>query len=84
MLNTGAELERCLPFLQKDDGAHLLLQCQAVVVGLWHLSDPAPVTRQVLALPEMQAFEIDFDHELRQMLAVLLINQAKAQKEPSV
>jgi AcrR family transcriptional regulator len=84
MLNTGAELERCLPSLQKGKGAHLLLQCQAVVVGLWHLSDPAPVTRQVLALPEMQAFGIDFDHELRQMLAALLINQANAQKEPTV
>jgi AcrR family transcriptional regulator len=72
MLHTGAELERCLPFLKAGEGAHLLMQCQAIVVGLWHLSDPAPVTKQVLELPEMRAFEVDFDREFRQMLLALL------------
>lgn len=72
MLRTGAELERCLPFLKPGQGAHLLMQSQAIVVGLWHLCDSAPVVKQVFALPEMRAFEVDFDHELRQILQALL------------
>jgi len=77
MLQTGAELERCLPFLETGEGAHLLMQCQAIVVGLWHLSDPAPMSKQVLALPEMRAFQVDFDQEFRQMLSALLNSLAQ-------
>lgn len=76
MLHTGAELERCLPFLNPGEGAHLLMQCQAIVVGLWHLCDPAPMSKQVIALPEMRAFQVDFDHEFRQMFMALLNNLA--------
>jgi AcrR family transcriptional regulator len=72
MLQTGAELERCLPFLQAGEGAHLLMQSQAIVIGLWHLCDAAPVCRQVFMLPEMRVFEVDFDREFRQMLTALL------------
>lgn len=72
MLHTGAELERCLPSLKTGEGAHLILQCQAIVVGLWHLSDPSPVVKQVISLPEMRSFEIDFDHEFCQILMALL------------
>ena len=72
MLQTGAELERCLPFLKTGEGAHLLMQSQALVVGLWHLCDSAPVVKQVFALPEMRAFQIDFDQEFRQILTALL------------
>jgi AcrR family transcriptional regulator len=72
MLQTGAELERCLPFLKAGQGAHLLMQSQAIVVGLWHLCDSAPVVKQVLALPELRAFEVDFDQEFRQLLTALL------------
>jgi AcrR family transcriptional regulator len=75
--HTGAELERCLPFLKTGDGAHLILQCQAIVVGLWHLSDPSPVVKQVISLPEMRAFQVDFDREFRQILAALLKNPAR-------
>lgn len=78
LLQTGAELERCLPFLKTGEGAHLLMLCQAIVVGLWHLSDPAPVLKQVLALPEMRAFEVDFDREIRQMLTALINGLAKS------
>jgi AcrR family transcriptional regulator len=72
MLQTGAELERCLPFLEAGQGAHILMQSQAIVVGLWHLCDPAPVVKQVFALPEMRAYEVDFDQEFRQLLTALL------------
>lgn len=83
MLRTGTELERCLPFLKPGEGAHLLMQCQALVVGLWHLTDPSPVVRQVLALPEMQAFKGDFDQEIRQMLTNLLNGLAIGRNAPS-
>lgn len=72
MTRTGAALEACLPFLGRGEGASLLMQCQALVVGLWHLTDPAPVVKQVFEQPEMQAFRIDFHSEFRRMLAALL------------
>lgn len=72
LAQTGAQLERCLPFLAAGGGAHLLLQCQAIVVGLWHLSDPAPVVQEVFAEPEMHVFDLNFDREFRQMLTALL------------
>jgi AcrR family transcriptional regulator len=72
LAQTGAQLERCLPFLSVGEGAHLLLQCQAIVVGLWHLSDPAPVVRDVFAEPAMHVFDLDFDREFRAMLTALL------------
>ncbi|MGQ0602194.1 MAG: TetR family transcriptional regulator [Anaerolineales bacterium] len=72
LAQTGAQLERCLPFLAAGGGAHLLLQCQAIVVGLWHLSDPAPVVQEVFVEPEMHLFDLNFDREFRQMLTALL------------
>ncbi len=70
---TGALLERRLPFLAAGEGARLLLRCQALVVGLQHLADPAPVMRQVLAEPGMALFDIELKRELNATLRALLL-----------
>lgn len=72
MARTGNALERCLAFLQPGEGAHLLMQCQALLVGFWHLADPAPVICEVLKRPEMQVFKVDFEQEFHQALLALL------------
>ena len=76
LARTGALLERALGFLQPGEGAHLLMQLEALVIGLRHLADTAPVVRQLMTIPEMSAFEVDFDTEFRQM-ALLLFNGMK-------
>jgi AcrR family transcriptional regulator len=72
LARTGALLERALGFLQPGEGAHLLMQLEALVIGLRHLADAAPVVRQLMTIPEMSAFDVDFDAEFRQMALAML------------
>lgn len=68
---TGVLLEECLTFLAPGEGARLLLSCDALVIGLWHLSDPAPVVRQVLREPELAVFAIQFTAALGPLIQAL-------------
>lgn len=79
LARTGALLERDLDFLQPGEGAHLLLQLEALVIGLRHLADAAPMVRQIMILDEMRVFEVDFDREFRQMALALLRGLEKNQ-----
>ena len=72
LARTGALLERALGFLQPGEGAHLLMQLEALVIGLRHLADAAPVVRQLMTLEEMRAFDVDFDAEFRQLALAML------------
>ena len=72
LAHTGALMERALDFLRPGDSAHLLLQLEALVIGLRHLADAAPVVRQLMTLDDMRAFDVDFDRELRQLTLVML------------
>lgn len=78
---TGALLERCLPFLHAGEGAHVLLQCDAMVIGFWHLADAAPVVQQVLQQPELLLFEIRFVSELSTAMQALLYGLEKVAQE---
>jgi AcrR family transcriptional regulator len=81
LARTGGLLEDRLPApgggaaLPGGAGAQFLLRLHALIVGLRHLSDPSPVVRQVLSLPEMQGFVVDFDTELSEMITALLQGQ---------
>ncbi len=77
---TGALLEHCLPFLAAGQGAHLLLQSHALVIGLWHLSDPAPVVKQALQQPELHMFEIHFTTEFSTALRALFYGLERTAK----
>ncbi|HEV2654500.1 MAG TPA: TetR family transcriptional regulator [Ktedonobacteraceae bacterium] len=72
MTQTGTQLERCLPFLASGTGTHLLLQSHAMVIGFWHLSDPAPVVREALQRPELRVFDLQFAPEFSNALQALL------------
>ncbi len=69
---TGLLLEQCLPFLLPGKGASLLLQSHALVIGLWHLSDPAPIVQQALQQPALRMFEVHFALEFSTALQALL------------
>jgi AcrR family transcriptional regulator len=72
MLRTGGLLEQTLPFLSAGEGARLLMQFQALVIGLQHLTNPAPAVQQVISAPALQVFQVDFDREFRSMAFALL------------
>lgn len=71
-VRTGESLERHLPFLAPGEGAWLLLQIHAIVVGWWLLADPAPVVRQALREPDLRPLEIQFAREFSRTLRALL------------
>lgn len=68
---TGELLEGRLPFLEPGTGSHLLLQSYALVIGLWHLSDPAPVVQEALQRPELGVFRMEFGREFSAALQAL-------------
>jgi AcrR family transcriptional regulator len=78
--DTGARLERSLPFLQMGQGAHVILQCQALVVGLWHLADPSPIASKVIEKEGLTAFKLDFHLEFQNILTSLLYGIEKQSK----
>ncbi|HEY9838988.1 MAG: TetR family transcriptional regulator [Candidatus Sericytochromatia bacterium] len=66
------KLEQALPVLESGDGARLLLNLHAIVIGLEQMAPTGPVLKDVLARPELSFLEQDFKTELEQMLVRLL------------
>jgi len=60
---------------------HLLLRINALVIGLQHLANPAPLVRNVLYEPDMQLFAIHFADEFSEMLDALLCGRACAAQD---
>lgn len=61
LLHTGARLDKELDFLVPGQGAQMLLQIYAIVIGVQHLTNPAPVVRQILEQdPTLDLFNVDF------------------------
>lgn len=77
MAGTASLLERRVPELGPGGGARFLLRLDALVIGLWHLADPAPPVRAVLGEPGMEPFVVDFDVELAAMVRALLAGQPR-------
>ncbi|MGO9612720.1 MAG: TetR/AcrR family transcriptional regulator [Dissulfurispiraceae bacterium] len=74
---TGRLIERCLPFLLENDGARFLLHLQVLLIGLVQLSRPSPIVKQVIEAEGMEVFQLNYEENLSDMLA-LLINGMKA------
>ena len=65
----GIRIEELYPRLREGEGAALLMNCYALIVGLWQQADVPLSLRAVMHRPEMQIFKIDFE---RQLSAALL------------
>ena len=76
MQATGALLEKHLPFLQPGQGAQLLLDIDALVIGLQHLAEPSGVMREVLQDEELTLFRVDLQQRLLDTLSTLLMGLA--------
>jgi AcrR family transcriptional regulator len=68
MTTTATLLERSVPALKPGHGARFLLRLDVLVIGLWHLADPAS---PVCAVRE-EPFAVDFAAELAAMVRALL------------
>lgn len=76
----GARIEALYPGLKPGEGAVLLMNSYAMIVGLWQLADPPLSLRPVMHRPEMQIFRLDFE---RQLTAALLdLWEAAARRKP--
>ena len=51
--------------------ARLFIQSYAALLGLWQLAEPPTSCRPILALPELQALNVSFADEVRDVLNVL-------------
>jgi len=65
----GARIEALYAGLKAGEGAALLMNCYALILGLWQLADVPVSLRAIMHRPEMQIFRIDFE---RQLTAALL------------
>jgi len=60
----GMRIEQLYPRLGKGEGAALLMNCYALIVGLWQQADVPVSLRSVMHRPEMQIFKIDLEKQL--------------------
>jgi len=65
----GRRIEELYPGLSGGEGAALLTNCYAMIIGLWQQTDPPLCLRKVMQRPEMAIFRIDFE---KQLVAALL------------
>lgn len=65
----GTRIEALYAGLKAGEGAALLMNCYALILGLWQLADVPVSLRAIMHRPEMQIFRIDFE---RQLTAALL------------
>ena len=64
----GGRIEQLYPGLKRGEGAVLLMNNYAMIVGLWQLADPPLSLRPVMERPEMRIFKIDFEKQLNAAL----------------
>ncbi len=75
---TGPLLEACLPHLEAGEGIRLLLHTHALVIGLKHMAEPAPIVNQVLDNEaDLGVLKIDFSGEFFTILMALIQKQTK-------
>jgi len=60
----GARIEQLYPGLRPGEGAALLMNSYALIIGLWQQADTPQSLRAVMDRPEMAIFKIDFEKQL--------------------
>lgn len=60
----GGRIEEIFPGLQPGEGAALLTNCYALIIGLWQQADPPRCLRKIMHRPELAVFRIDFEAQL--------------------
>ncbi len=71
-LRTARNLEHRLPFLSPGQGLELVFQIHVLVLGVWQVSDPAPVVKDLLKAPGLHIFDIPFRPFFERSLMALI------------
>lgn len=66
--NTGALLEQRLTFLAPGQGKRCVMYCHSIMIGLWQWCDNAPAVQQIMQHTTLQAYNLQFTHELSSLL----------------
>jgi AcrR family transcriptional regulator len=64
----GGRVERLYPALRPGEGAALLVNSYALIVGLWQQADIPAVLRRAMARPDLKVFRVDFASQLERAL----------------
>ena len=64
----GERVEALYAGLRPGEGAALLVNSYALIIGLWQQADTPAVLRDAMRRPEMKIFRIDFEKQLEQAL----------------
>jgi AcrR family transcriptional regulator len=64
----GERIEALYPGLQRGEGAALLMNSYALIIGLWQQADTPRVLRRAMQRPEMAIYRIDFPRQLEAAL----------------
>jgi len=75
----GEHIEQLYPGLRPGEGAALLINSYAFLIGLWQQADPPLSLRPLMHRPEMRVFRIDFEKQLT--AALLDLWEAAARKK---
>jgi AcrR family transcriptional regulator len=60
----GRRIEELYPGLKAGEGAALMMNSYAMIIGLWQQADPPLSLRPVMNRPELRIFRIDFEKQL--------------------
>jgi AcrR family transcriptional regulator len=72
LARVGQQWERHLTFLDRGEGARLLLRVHAMALGFAQLADPSSTLRKVQEQPGMELYDIDFRTSLLESVELLL------------
>lgn len=72
LIAAGAAVEAVVPHFPPGAGIRFLLQMDALVIGLWQMSSPAPLVARLLEEPHLRPMKVDFARELTNGLRALL------------
>jgi len=72
VISAAEALETAVPGLGVGNGVRFLLQLDALVIGLWQMSSPAPVVARLLDEPHLRPLRVEFARELALGLRALL------------
>jgi AcrR family transcriptional regulator len=73
----GKRIEHHYPGLRRGEGAALLLNCYALIVGLWQQADPPRILQGMLDRPELAILRFDFEKQLKAALLDLWESAAR-------
>lgn len=72
LVELGGMVEDRFPGVKPGEGATLLLQLYALIVGLWQLAEPPRSARAILQRPEFSNLKPDFEHALTGGMTAIL------------